>query len=303
MDCLLRIGKRDAEEIVEKQVESKKKQKAVNGGVAQAVEEKTKEKNVKKEKRTSSKDSSSSNEEEHKKEEETMKSASVGVKSVSVAGAKKDESDSSEDRGSEESDSDDVKAVEQPNKVEHSVPAKKFEMSSDEEMSETVVGQPKLAPTAAKKEDTSDDSEDDSDDSDSYDEIDPDEAYKCPCGRGDIVLRTSCQPRSFDKLYYTCPRLKPKNKKYGCGYFIWKDDLDLQLRRSSSHGPSAAQGSSSGHSTHPSSSPRYRPTECSNCKVKDRRIEMLEARLEMERRREDHACQSAPMLLELLNDK
>ncbi|GJV19368.1 hypothetical protein Tco_1368388 [Tanacetum coccineum] len=179
-------------------------------------------------------------------------------------------------------------------------------------MSETVVAQPKLAPTAAKKEDTSDDSEDDLDDSDSYDEMDPDEAYKCPCGRGDIVLRTSCQPRSFDKLYYACPRSNPKNKnkKYGCGYFIWKDDLDLQLHRSSSHGPSTSQGSSPGHSTHPSYSPRSGPTECSNCKVKDLRINMLEARLkmldtrlEMKRRCKDHACQSPPMLLELLNDK
>ncbi|GKB97185.1 hypothetical protein Tco_0983322, partial [Tanacetum coccineum] len=49
--------------------------------------------------------------------------------------------------------------------------------------------------------------------------------------------------------------------------------------------------------------------ECSNCKVKDLRIKMLEARLkmletrlEMERHPEDHACQSAAMLHELLND-
>ncbi|GKD52047.1 hypothetical protein Tco_1281023, partial [Tanacetum coccineum] len=119
--------------------------KAVNGRVAQTVEEKTKEKNVKK-KRTSSEDSSSSDDEEHKKvvlekkienktqkesskkeesisseeeesqeeqekEGETKKSASVGVKSESVADAEKDKNDSSKDSGSEESDSDDVKAT------------------------------------------------------------------------------------------------------------------------------------------------------------------------------------------------
>ncbi|GJS48184.1 putative ribonuclease H-like domain-containing protein [Tanacetum coccineum] len=115
------------------------------------------------------------------------------------------------------------------------------------------------------------------------------------------------------------PRSKPSKQYYGCRYFIWKDDLDLQLRVSSSHGPSAPQGSSPRPSTnpssyhelsaHPNSSPGYGPTECSNCKVKDLRIKMLEARLkmletrlEMERHPEDHACESSAMLHELLND-
>ncbi|GJS44033.1 hypothetical protein Tco_0569076 [Tanacetum coccineum] len=67
----------------------------------------------------------------------------------------------------------------------------------------------------------------------------------------------------------------PSKQYYGCGYFIWKDDLDLQLRESSSHGPSTPQGSSprpstnpsSYHelSTHPNSSLGFGPTECSNC--------------------------------------
>ncbi|GJX61985.1 hypothetical protein Tco_0294885 [Tanacetum coccineum] len=56
--------------------------------------------------------------------------------------------------------------------------------------------------------------------------------------------------------------------------------------------------------------------ECSNCKVKDlminrlesrnkalkARLRMLEARLEMERNPEDHACQSGAILNELLDD-
>ncbi|GJZ95136.1 hypothetical protein Tco_0667339 [Tanacetum coccineum] len=144
----------------------------------------------------------------------------------------------------------------------------------------------------------------------------------CPCGAGNIVLRKSYQPHSLGKLYYACPRSKPSKQYYGCKYFIWKDDLDLQLRVSSSHGPSTPQGSSlrpstnsnSYHelSTHPNSSPGSSgsgPAECSNCKVKDLRIKMLDARLkmletrlEMERHPEDHAFQLASMLHELLND-
>ncbi|GJZ40457.1 hypothetical protein Tco_0587020, partial [Tanacetum coccineum] len=61
---------------------------------------------------------------------------------------------------------------------------------------------------------------------------------------------------------------------------------------------------------------RSEPIECSNCKVKDltinrlesrnralkARLRMLEARLEMERNPEDHACQSGAILNELLDD-
>ncbi|GKE40732.1 hypothetical protein Tco_1464137 [Tanacetum coccineum] len=61
---------------------------------------------------------------------------------------------------------------------------------------------------------------------------------------------------------------------------------------------------------------RSEPIECSNCKVKyltinrlesrnralKARLRMLEARLEMERNPEDHACQSGAILNELLDD-
>ncbi|GJV52560.1 hypothetical protein Tco_1448301 [Tanacetum coccineum] len=61
---------------------------------------------------------------------------------------------------------------------------------------------------------------------------------------------------------------------------------------------------------------RSESIECSNCKVKDltinrlesrnralkARLRMLEARLEMERNPEDHACQSGAILNELLDD-
>ncbi|GKC43998.1 hypothetical protein Tco_1061720 [Tanacetum coccineum] len=97
----------------------------------------------------------------------------------------------------------------------------------------------------------------------------------------------------------------PGTKNYGCGYFDWKDAFDERLMVSSS---STSEGSSGPY--------RSEPIECSNCKVKDltinrlesrnralkARLRMLEARLEMERNPEDHACQSGAILNELLDD-
>ncbi|GJX69782.1 hypothetical protein Tco_0305509 [Tanacetum coccineum] len=55
--------------------------------------------------------------------------------------------------------------------------------------------------------------------------------------------------------------------------------------------------------------PRSEQTKCSNFKVKDlkinmleTRIKILEARLELERHPEDHTCQSGAILYELLDD-
>ncbi|GKB78330.1 hypothetical protein Tco_0945225 [Tanacetum coccineum] len=83
------------------------------------------------------------------------------------------------------------------------------------------------------------------------------------------------------------------------------DAFDERLMVSSS---STSEGSSGPY--------RSEPIECSNCKVKDltinrlesrnralkARLRMLEARLEMERNPEDHACQSGAILNELLDD-
>ncbi|GJS00136.1 hypothetical protein Tco_0316644 [Tanacetum coccineum] len=129
--------------------------------------------------------------------------------------------------------------------------------------------------------------------------------FRCTCGKGDIILRTSCQPDTFGLQYYACPRSKPGTKNYGCGYFDWKDAFDERLMVSSS---STSEGSSGPY--------RSEPIECSNCKVKDltinrlesrnralkARLRMLEARLEMERNPEDHACKSGAILNELLDD-
>ncbi|GKB81971.1 hypothetical protein Tco_0948866 [Tanacetum coccineum] len=94
-------GKRDAEEIIEKQVVSSKKQKVVNGAVTKAIETKKKvetktKKSAKKQESSSDEDSSSSDSEEEQKK--------VVPKKAAVP-AKKPESSSEED--SDDSSSDD----------------------------------------------------------------------------------------------------------------------------------------------------------------------------------------------------
>ncbi|GKC97392.1 hypothetical protein Tco_1167667 [Tanacetum coccineum] len=65
--------------------------------------------------------------------------------------------------------------------------------------------------------------------------------FRCTCGKGDIILRTSCQLDTLGLQYYACPRSKPGTKNYGCGYFDWKDAFDERLMVSSS---STSEGSS-----------------------------------------------------------
>ncbi|GJS77584.1 hypothetical protein Tco_0727465 [Tanacetum coccineum] len=36
----------------------------------------------------------------------------------------------------------------------------------------------------------------------------PYEAFACPCGAGDVLLRESYKPKIRGKLYYACPRSK-----------------------------------------------------------------------------------------------
>nr|GEY62744.1 hypothetical protein [Tanacetum cinerariifolium] len=50
----------------------------------------------------------------------------------------------------------------------------------------------------------------------------PYEAFACRCGKGDVVLQESYQPNTRSKLYYACPRSKPKENDYGCKFFYGK---------------------------------------------------------------------------------
>ncbi|GJV79685.1 hypothetical protein Tco_1515555 [Tanacetum coccineum] len=140
-----------------------------------------------------------------------------------------------------------------------------------------------------------------------------DQASKCRCKKGDVVLRTSHKPYSYGKQYYACPCSKPGTQDRGCGNFMWKDDLTPRL--SSSPRPSTPLSSYPGPSTRPSYSPRggsalnLKKAECSNCKFLAQKIKILEAKikilegtLEMERHPENHTSESAAILHELYND-
>nr|GEV37758.1 putative 12-oxophytodienoate reductase 11 [Tanacetum cinerariifolium] len=48
----------------------------------------------------------------------------------------------------------------------------------------------------------------------------PYEAFACPCGAGDVVLRESYKPKTRGKLYYACPRSKPRQDTFGCDFFM-----------------------------------------------------------------------------------
>ncbi|GJR24550.1 hypothetical protein Tco_0973077 [Tanacetum coccineum] len=114
--------------------------------------------------------------------------------------------------------------------------------------------------------------------------------FRCTCGKGDIILRTSCQPDTFGLQYYACPRSKPGTKNYGCGYFDWKDAFDERLMVSSSSTSEGSSGPYRSEQPRPSySSGPYRSALESTNKALKARLRMLEARLEMERNPEDYA--------------
>nr|GEY26884.1 hypothetical protein [Tanacetum cinerariifolium] len=41
----------------------------------------------------------------------------------------------------------------------------------------------------------------------------PHEAFACSCAVGDVVLRQSYKPESYEKLYYACPKLKMESSE------------------------------------------------------------------------------------------
>ncbi|GJX08859.1 hypothetical protein Tco_0196791 [Tanacetum coccineum] len=103
----------------------------------------------------------------------------------------------------------------------------------------------------------------------------PHEAFACTCGAGDVVLRESYRAKTRGKLYYACPKSKPRLNYYGCEFCLWKEEQVRQLISSSgaSSTPSFSQGTSSTliFSPTPSMPPNYyggssSNTECSNCK-------------------------------------
>ncbi|GJS27927.1 hypothetical protein Tco_0488547 [Tanacetum coccineum] len=97
---------------------------------------------------------------------------------------------------------------------------------------------------------------------------------------------------------------KPSQQDHGCGYFKWKDEITFG-NASFFPGPSTpAISSSRASSSSGLSGAALSPgnAECSNCKLLTMKIKILEARLAMERHLDDHACQSAAIIYELLNE-
>ncbi|GJS07101.1 replication protein A 70 kDa DNA-binding subunit B [Tanacetum coccineum] len=129
----------------------------------------------------------------------------------------------------------------------------------------------------------------------------PYEAFACPCGSGDVVLRESYKPKTRGKLYYACPRSKPLEDTFGCNFFLWKEERVRLLV--GSPGASTTLIHSPGSSSTLIYSPRaLRNTECSNCKHLLDKITVLEAMLEMYKNPEQHILNSATLLHEVYND-
>ncbi|GKA54324.1 hypothetical protein Tco_0753273 [Tanacetum coccineum] len=145
----------------------------------------------------------------------------------------------------------------------------------------------------------------------------PYEAFACPCGAGDVVLRESYKPKTHGKLYYACPRSKPRENTFGCKKILWKEERVRLLVGSpgASTTPIYSPGSSStpiyspGSSSTPiyspgsSSTPIYsRNAECSNCKHLLDKITVLEATVDMYMHPEQHTVNSAALFHEVYNN-
>ncbi|GJV50433.1 hypothetical protein Tco_1440645 [Tanacetum coccineum] len=145
----------------------------------------------------------------------------------------------------------------------------------------------------------------------------PYEAFACPCGAGDVVLRESYKPKTHGKLYYACPRSKPRENTFGCKKNLWKEERVCLLVGSprASTTPIYSPGSSSTpiyspgflstpiYSPGSSSTPIYlRNAECSNCKHLPDKITVLEATMDMYMHLEQHTVNSAALFHEVYNN-
>ncbi|GJW71315.1 hypothetical protein Tco_0128232 [Tanacetum coccineum] len=129
----------------------------------------------------------------------------------------------------------------------------------------------------------------------------PYEAFACPCGAGDVVLRESYKPKTRGKLYYACPRSKPRENTFGCKKILWKEERVRLLV--GSLGASTAPIYSPGASTPQSYSPgTSRNAECSNCKHLLDKITVLKATVDMYMHPEQHTVNSAALFDEVYNN-
>ncbi|GJZ67434.1 hypothetical protein Tco_0630674, partial [Tanacetum coccineum] len=130
----------------------------------------------------------------------------------------------------------------------------------------------------------------------------------------DVVLRESYKLETRSKLYYACPRSKPRENTFGCNFFVWKEERVRLLVGSlgASTTPIYSSGSSSSPIYSPGSSTplRYSPgastpqsyslrtsrnAECSNCKHLLDKITVPEATMDMYMHPEQHTVNSAAL--------
>ncbi|GJT63164.1 hypothetical protein Tco_1006697 [Tanacetum coccineum] len=135
----------------------------------------------------------------------------------------------------------------------------------------------------------------------------PYEAFACPCGAGDVVLRESYKPKTRGKLYYACPRSKEERVRLLVDS-PGASTTPIYSPRSSST-PIYSPGSSTppryfpGALTPPSYSlGTSRNAECSNCKHLLDKITILEATVYMYMHLEQHTVNSAALFHEVYNN-
>nr|GEU62601.1 hypothetical protein [Tanacetum cinerariifolium] len=115
------------------------------------------------------------------------------------------------------------------------------------------------------------------------------EAFACPCGDGDVVLRESYEPKTCGKPYYACRRSKVKNHMIIIESNLFSRSFnDSNLFSRSSSTPIYSPGAS-------------KNAECSNCKHLLDKITILEATVEFKNPKQ-HTLNSAALLHEVYND-
>ncbi|GJW64885.1 hypothetical protein Tco_0116769 [Tanacetum coccineum] len=139
----------------------------------------------------------------------------------------------------------------------------------------------------------------------------PYEAFACPCGAGDVVLRESYKPKTRGKLYYACPRSKSLEDTFGCKKILWKEERVRLLVGSPGASTTLiySPGSSSTLIYSPGSStpPHYslgtsKNAKCSNCKHLHDKITVLEATVDMYMHPEQHTVNSTALFHEVYNN-
>ncbi|GJZ53940.1 hypothetical protein Tco_0608825 [Tanacetum coccineum] len=119
----------------------------------------------------------------------------------------------------------------------------------------------------------------------------PYEAFACPCGSGDVVLRESYKPKTRGKILLCSHDQSLSKTLSDVNFFYWKAERVRLLVGS----PGASMTSI--YSPGPS-----RNAECSNCNHLLDKITVLEATVEMYMNLEQHTVNPATLLHEVYND-